>query len=364
MPILMREAIQSQQADVDIVSGRDRHVGGIYPVSRFGPEASGIMIRRTWIQMGMPVTVCIRDEEASEQDVSAVASWFEDVNQRFSPYLETSEVCRLNAGAIGRNDVSSQFEEVLLLCEQTKAETGGYFDVARDGLIDPSGLVKGWAIEKASALLSARGFANHFVDAGGDVQAVGLNSDGRPWQGWYPQSIQAGRVGQSAGDFRPRSGNLGDGDTRPAYLQPAAAGPSSHRDRELDRYRSIDLRSGSIGDGRVRDGTRRTRLHRRATRIWRGTRLRLMAWRSIPAGSTTMFDRLLALPDRWLDRVSMYRLVIYLPGLLAGHRRRIERARDPRLSAGRSRWLSGSRGGGVSGSECPLRFDLWSTDEQ
>ena len=132
--------------------------------------------------MGMPVTVCIRDEESSNQDVLAVASWFENVNQRFSPYLETSEVCRLNAGAIARTEVSAQLERVLLLCEQTKAETGGYFDVARDGLIDPSGLVKGWAIDKASALLSARGFANYFIEAGGDVQAVGLNSDGQPWQ--------------------------------------------------------------------------------------------------------------------------------------------------------------------------------------
>src|SRR5436190_5760466 len=108
------------------------------------------MIRRTWIQMGMPVTVCIRDDRASEQDVAAVASWFEDVNQRFSPYLETSEVCRLNAGAIFRNDVSRQLEDVLLLCEQTNVETDGYFDVVREGRIDPSGLVKGWAIQKAS----------------------------------------------------------------------------------------------------------------------------------------------------------------------------------------------------------------------
>jgi thiamine biosynthesis lipoprotein len=73
-------------------------------------------------------------------------------------------------------------EEVLLLCEQTKVETGGYFDIERHGRIDPSGLVKGWAIEQASALLSARGLANHFVDAGGDVQAVGLNGNGQPWR--------------------------------------------------------------------------------------------------------------------------------------------------------------------------------------
>jgi thiamine biosynthesis lipoprotein len=31
-------------------------------------------------------------------------------------------------------------------------------------------------------LLSARGFVHHFVDAGGDVQAIGLNSEGQPWR--------------------------------------------------------------------------------------------------------------------------------------------------------------------------------------
>ena len=139
------------------------------------------MIRRTWIAMGMPVTVCIRDEHADEQDVMAVAEWFEDVNQRFSPFLSTSEVSRLNDGTITRSEVSPELDTILQLCEQTKTESGGYFDVSRNGRIDPSGLVKGWAIEKASRLLSDRGFANYFVDAGGDVQAVGLGPDDHPW---------------------------------------------------------------------------------------------------------------------------------------------------------------------------------------
>ena len=71
------------------------------------------MIRRTWLQMGMPVTVCIQDDEANDEDVAAVASWFEDVNQRFSPYLESSEVSRLDAGSIGRDELSDQFTAVL-----------------------------------------------------------------------------------------------------------------------------------------------------------------------------------------------------------------------------------------------------------
>ena len=140
------------------------------------------MIERTWVQMGMPVTVCICDEGAGEEDVAAVVSLLEDVNQRFSPYLETSEVSQLNAGAIGRHEVSAEFETILCLCEQTKAETDGYFDVMRHGWIDPSGLVKGWAIARASALLTARGWRNYFVDAGGDVQTSGVNGDHQPWR--------------------------------------------------------------------------------------------------------------------------------------------------------------------------------------
>jgi len=140
------------------------------------------MIRRTWVEMGMPVTVCIQDAGARDDDVDAVASWFAHVNRRFSTYVETSEVSRLNAGAIGRQEISAQLADILMRCEQTKAETGGYFDVVRDGRIDPTGLVKGWAIEHAGALLSARGFMNFFVDAGGDVQAVGRNAEGQPWR--------------------------------------------------------------------------------------------------------------------------------------------------------------------------------------
>ncbi|CAN5572091.1 FAD:protein FMN transferase [soil metagenome] len=139
------------------------------------------MISNTWIQMGMPITVSIRDETAGADDIAAVAAWFEEVNQRYSTYLETSEVSRLNAGVIDRGQVSDDFESILRLCEQTTAETNGYFDIVHAGYLDPSGLVKGWAIQRASDLLTARGYFNHVVDAGGDIQAVGVYDATRPW---------------------------------------------------------------------------------------------------------------------------------------------------------------------------------------
>ncbi len=71
-------------------------------------------------------------------------------------------------------------KEVLALCQETKELTEGYFDIQRaDGTIDPSGLVKGWAIFKAAQLLERMGLKNFYVDAGGEIQVAGLNSQGQ-----------------------------------------------------------------------------------------------------------------------------------------------------------------------------------------
>ncbi len=44
-------------------------------------------------------------------------------------------------------------------CGVLEAETAGYFSAYAAGQLDPSGLVKGWAIERASAMLAERGIA-------------------------------------------------------------------------------------------------------------------------------------------------------------------------------------------------------------
>ena len=72
--------------------------------------------------------------------------------------------------------------EVLALAEQTKRETGGYFDIRRpDGTLDPSGIVKGWAIRNAAAIIAASGVRDFFIEAGGDIQSSGTNASGKPW---------------------------------------------------------------------------------------------------------------------------------------------------------------------------------------
>ena len=86
-----------------------------------------------------------------------------------------------NEGKIKESDLSSGMKEVFDLSEKTKAQTNGYFDIAHNSKIDPSGLVKGLAIYKAAQLLKVKGFKNFYVEIAGDIEIAGLNYEGKKW---------------------------------------------------------------------------------------------------------------------------------------------------------------------------------------
>ena len=140
-------------------------------------------MRETRLLMGMPITIAILDAGATDADLETVFGYFQGVDARFSPYKGDSELSRLNRGEVALDDVSDEMREILALAEQTKQESKGYFDIRRpDGMLDPCGIVKGWAIRGAARLLAGLGYQNFFVDAGGDIQASGCNSDGEDWR--------------------------------------------------------------------------------------------------------------------------------------------------------------------------------------
>jgi thiamine biosynthesis lipoprotein len=132
--------------------------------------------------MGMPITIEIIDSTATEADLAAIYDYFQTVEDRFSPFQESSEVSRLNAGQLAPADYSPDLQLVLKLSEQTKQETNGYFDIYHQGRCNPSGLVKGWAISNAAALLKQKGFKNYYINAGGDIEAAGRNAAGQIWR--------------------------------------------------------------------------------------------------------------------------------------------------------------------------------------
>jgi thiamine biosynthesis lipoprotein len=135
---------------------------------------------QTQLIMGMPITVEIVDAE-SGRALEDVFEYFRAVDRRYSTYKNDSEISRINAG-LPQAEWSEEMRHVLELCEQTKQETNGFFDIMHGGRRDPSGLVKGWAIEQAAGQLRGRGFANFYIDAGGDIQVGGRNAEGGAWK--------------------------------------------------------------------------------------------------------------------------------------------------------------------------------------
>lgn len=131
--------------------------------------------------MGMPITIEIVGEVNKGVFVK-VFNFFKEVDARFSTYKKDSEVSKINRGELVKREFSSQMLEVLKLAEKTKKETDGYFDVFHKGIFDPSGIVKGWGIQKAVGIIRKNGYKNFYVDAGGDIQAMGNSSNGRPWK--------------------------------------------------------------------------------------------------------------------------------------------------------------------------------------
>jgi thiamine biosynthesis lipoprotein len=146
---------------------------------------------QTELLMGMPITVVIPEREAFDRAgrrydalpaaAGAVFESFRQVDARFSPYKADSETSRIGRGDLSPADASDDMREVLRLAEETKAQTGGWFDVWCRGRFDPSGLVKGWAIERAARILADDGFVSFCVEAGGDIEVRGANEEGRPW---------------------------------------------------------------------------------------------------------------------------------------------------------------------------------------
>ncbi|MCC7208433.1 MAG: FAD:protein FMN transferase [Anaerolineae bacterium] len=134
-----------------------------------------------WL-MGMPITVEIVDASAHAGAFDEVYGFLNYVDCTFSPFKETSEVSRVNRGELALEDACDDMRVVLELAEQTRQDTGGYFNVWHNDVFNPSGIVKGWAIDEAASLLYRRGFRNFYVDAGGDVQVYGANAHGQPWR--------------------------------------------------------------------------------------------------------------------------------------------------------------------------------------
>lgn len=144
--------------------------------------------------MGMPITVDVRDSAADAAAFDAVFAELRDIDELFSPFKIESAISRINDGRLAPGDAPLLVREVLALCAQYERRTRGFFSPWHAGRLDPSGLVKGWALGRAAAILDGRGYRDYFIDGAGDVWARGHSASRAPWRVGIRHPVERDKV--------------------------------------------------------------------------------------------------------------------------------------------------------------------------
>jgi thiamine biosynthesis lipoprotein len=126
----------------------------------------------------MPISLVLRGlhveddrAEAAWQDALAI---LHEADRIFSTYRHESVICRLQRHEIEIDECPAEVREVLDLGERARQESDGAFDVRRPGpdghpVLDPSGVVKGWAVDRAARALETLPDTDFCLSAGGDM---------------------------------------------------------------------------------------------------------------------------------------------------------------------------------------------------
>jgi FAD:protein FMN transferase len=134
--------------------------------------------------MGIPVGIEVRDD-IDPRALDRAFAHLRWVDATFSPYRPESAI---------NGEPTPDVRAVLERCEELRRRSDGWFDVRATGRLDPSGFVKGWALEGAAAILADAGARNLCLHAGGDVLVRGERSPGRPWRVGIQHPLRRDRV--------------------------------------------------------------------------------------------------------------------------------------------------------------------------
>lgn len=172
--------------------------------------------------MGMPISLAARipcDEAWAA--VMADLRWVDEV---FSTFKPDSCVSRLARGQVHMADCPPEVAEVIALGDAAERASGGAFSIRRPGL-DPSGVVKGWAVDRAARFLREVPGLDFCLSAGGDMVC---RSTGQPWRVGIEHPLDPQRLIA----------------TVPVQVGAVATSGTTHRGHHL-----VDARDGSVPQG-------------------------------------------------------------------------------------------------------------------
>ncbi|MFF7451399.1 MULTISPECIES: FAD:protein FMN transferase [unclassified Streptomyces] len=122
------------------------------------------------------------DPEAVRAALERAVAGLHRVDAVFSTYRDDSQISRLARGELTVTDCDPEVAEVLELGARAEELSDGWFSTRYEGRLDPTGVVKGWAVERAARSLTAAGATGVSLNGGGDVQLLGAPEPQRPWR--------------------------------------------------------------------------------------------------------------------------------------------------------------------------------------
>lgn len=194
------------------------------------------MRRATRAVMGTVASLAIPAHEVERVgltvvDAAVAAAWgsLTADDARFSHYRVDSEVSMWARGEVSAEDLSDDLRDILHACAELERDSAGAFAIRSpwSGQLDTAGYVKGWAIERASAAITACGVIDHIIGVGGDARAVGGPQPDLPWQvaiadpqrpGSVAAVVRLGTGAIATSGSSERGDHLWDGRTRDGHL--------------------------------------------------------------------------------------------------------------------------------------------------
>lgn len=141
-------------------------------------------VRRVVQLMGMPISLALRGRHAGTPEgdaawAAAVAElrWVDEV---FSTWREDSYVSRYSRHEVALTDCPRELAEVVAIGLAAERESHGAFSIMRGGHFDPTGVVKGWAVDRAAAHLQVLEDTDVCLNAGGDL-TCSTRPGAEPW---------------------------------------------------------------------------------------------------------------------------------------------------------------------------------------
>jgi FAD:protein FMN transferase len=120
-----------------------------------------------------------RSDGAAHAALAEACGVLHQADETFSTFKPDSALSRHRRGELMTDEFPRELLEVMELSSAAVRLTHGAFDPwAMPGGFDPTGLVKGWAAQRAAAVLRDAGMAAAMVNAGGDIACFG----DAPWR--------------------------------------------------------------------------------------------------------------------------------------------------------------------------------------